>query len=162
MKIVFFLIICLLAWGQPSSEELKELESDAIVFGNGPNRAYVFIDPLCHNSQNYMDFIVYSDALQKQNTYYVFLHRLDKFESDELIDSIYMAENPKDALLRSMLTHEDIEVHKASKNVISMRSRISAIAHKTPMTRRPYLLIYNAKSNVCKVSEGTAPCMVKK
>lgn len=141
MKILFFLIICLLAWGQPSSEELKELESDAIVFGNGPNRAYVFIDPLCHNSQNYMDFLISNNALLRKNTYYVFLHRLEKFDSDELIDSIYMADDSKDSLLKSMILHEEIPIKKASQSVINMRSRISDAAHKTAMTRRPYLLI---------------------
>lgn len=162
MKILLLLIVYLLTWGQPTKQELKDLESDAIVFGHGVNRVYAFIDPLCTVSQHYLELISTNELFLKMNTYYVFLHRLEKFDSDILIDSIYMAPNPKEALIKSMILNQEVDVRFASAEVDQKRNRIRAVANKTQMKQRPYILMYKLGDDICDVREGSDACMILK
>jgi hypothetical protein len=152
----------LLTWGQPTKQELKSLESDAIVFGNGTNRVYAFLDPMCSVSQHYLELISSNETFLKTNTYYIFLHRLEKFDSDELIDSIYMAHDRKKALIDNMLFGQKIELKFASEEVEELRNRIRIVANKTQMKQRPYILMYKLGDDICDVREGSAACMILK
>lgn len=162
MKILLLLMVYLLAWGEPMKQELKDLESDAIVFGNGANRVYAFLDPMCSVSQHYLELISSNETFLRTNTYYVFLHRLEKFDSDELIDSIYMADDRKKALINNMLFGQKIELKFASEEVERLRNRIRTVANKTQMKQRPYILMYKVGDDICDVREGSAACMILK
>lgn len=159
LKTVYFVLVFIVNIYAASRSELLNLEEDAITFGSGPNQVYVFIDPMCSKSKDYISLISTEEKLLKKNSYYVFLHRLEKFKSDKLINYIYESESPKEALLELIITDELIESQQVVQSVQEKRTRIDKVADSTGMTRRPYLLIYPANSNVCKVSEGTAPCM---
>lgn len=162
MKILLFLMLYMLTWGQPTKQELKELEPDAIVFGTGANRVYAFVDPMCSVSQHYLELINSNELFLKTNTYYIFLYRLEKFDSDELIDSIYMADNRKEALIKSMLLGQKVELQFASLEVEQLRDRIRTVAHKTQMKQRPYILMYKVGDDICDVREGNDACMILK
>lgn len=162
MKILLLLMVYMLIWGQPTKQELKELERDAIVFGTGANHVYAFLDPMCSVSQNYLELIKSNELFLKMNTYYIFLHRLEKFDSDELIDSIYMADNRKEALIKNMIHGQKIEFQFASLEVEQLRDRIRTVAHKTQMKQRPYILMYKLGDDICDVREGSAACIILK
>lgn len=162
MKLVLLIMVYFLAWGQPTKQELKDLESDAIVFGNGANSVYAFLDPLCSVSQHYLELISSNKTFLKTNTYYIFLYRLDKFDSDELIDSIYMAYDRKQALINSMLLGQKVELQFASSEVEQLRERIRTVANKTQMKQRPYILMYKLEDDICDVREGNDACMILK
>lgn len=162
MKILLLVMVYLLAWGQPTKQELKDLESDAIVFGNGANRVYAFLDPLCSFSQHYLELINSNELFLKTNTYYIFLHRLEKFDSDELIDSIYMADDRKKTLIKNMIFGQNIDLVFASLEVEQLRDRIREVAKKTQMKQRPYILMYEVGDDICIVREGNDACMILK
>jgi len=161
LKIALFFFTCIVLSANPSRVELQSIEKDAVQFGSGKTIVYVFIDPLCHNSQNYIELISTNKALQNDHTYYIFLQRLKKFNSDATINYIYEAKNPKKALLHIMMNNIKIKKDKQSERVKLKREKINAIALKTEMKRRPYLFIYWNGGSYCSVSEGEAPCMLK-
>ena len=159
LKLFYLLLIIVVSSYAASRTELLNLEKDAIVFGNGPTQVYAFVDPMCHKSKDYISFISEEQKLLEKNTYYVFLHRLEKFPSDKVIDYIYEAEYPKEALLAVMVDNKKVVSEQLLKTVDAKRARIDKAADSTGMTRRPYLLIYPEGSNICKASEGVPPCM---
>jgi hypothetical protein len=161
MKILFLFLIATLLWSEPSRSELQTIESDAIVFGSGWNKAYVFIDPMCPNSKNFIDSIQSNQKIQKANTYFVFLYRLEMFESDKVINAIYHSADPKKSLLDVMVSNLPILKDEDDHEVLEKRKRIENVAQKTDMKRRPYLILYPFGSQYCKVSEGKAACMLQ-
>jgi len=160
LNVCCFSILLMLNVYGASRTELLNLEEDAVVFGQGPNQVYAFVDPMCSKSKDYIALISTQKKLLKQNTYYVFLHRLEKFKSDKVINYIYEVNNPKEALLEVMVDDKELTSEHLLNTVKAKRHRIDTVADSTGMTRRPYLLIYPAGSNICKVSEGSAPCML--
>lgn len=153
------LFVCTCLLFSATRAELVALEKDAISFGTGPGTIYAFVDPLCPPSQSYIALISDHDKLLQTYTYFVFLHRLQEFDSDSTIDYIYNSHNPKESLLRIMLEDEELQARYPDQDTLDKRQRIDKVAESTGMKRRPYLLIYGAGSSFCKVSEGTAPCM---
>ena len=60
-----------------------------------------------------------------------------------------------------MIVENDINLDDftATKKTIKYVQSFSAVADKMNMKRRPYHLIFEADSNYCRVSEGTAACL---
>lgn len=161
MKQLLWLLIPFILWGEVTRDELHWLERDAIVIGYGLTPVYVFVDPMCSNSQNYISLISGSETLQKQHTYYIFLHRLEKFDSDAIIDTIYRSKTPINVLMQYIASPDTFVTIPPTKKSKVKRQRITKIAQKTGMKRRPYIIIYPLDGLVCKISEGSAPCTIK-
>jgi hypothetical protein len=163
MKTLLFII--LLFVNLPAVEDrqllMDSIMKDAIRIGHGPNTYYAFVDPLCIKSQRFISMINERKDLQNKNSYYIFLYRLKKFDSDASIHYIYQSHHPLAALKEIMIDQdydqvEMIEVQKETRNKVT---HIADIAQQLKMKRRPYLLIFYEGSPYCHVSEGTAPCL---
>ena len=133
----------------------------AIRIGTGPDHSYVFVDPLCPKSQHFIELIDKRKDLQEKSSYYIFLYRLHKFDSAELIEYIYQSENPLEALKEIMIDkdYDGLEDFSVQEKTLDIIHHVSAVARELHMKRRPYLLIYEEGSHFCTVSEGTAPCL---
>jgi hypothetical protein len=159
------LLLILLSLNLPAIEDRKLLMDsivhDAIRIGHGPNTYYAFVDPLCSKSQRFIEMINERKDLQKKNSYYIFLYRLEKFDSDAYINYIYQSKQPLIALKEIMIDGDYdqvniIEIHEETRTKVD---HISEVAQQLKMKRRPYLLIFDEGSQYCHVSEGTAPCL---
>lgn len=141
---------------------VDSISQHAIIFGTGPDKTYAFIDPLCSKSKTYVQRIFLSDELQEQKTFYIFLYRLNKFKSDQIIEFIYQSADPKEALV-SIVIEDDLEIMKdnfiANEKTVNIIKDISDVAKQMKMKYRPYILLFEEGSKYCQVSEGTAPCM---
>lgn len=159
-SLIFLLLLNLFA-AQDYQKLLSSISEHAIQIGNGPNRIYAFVDPLCSKSQSFIDLINERKDLQKSTSYYIFLYRLPKFDSDEYIHYIYQSPQTLDALKTIMLyeDYDEVDDFKVSKETLDKTDQIAKVAKELKMKRRPYLLIYQQGSSYCTVSEGTAPCM---
>jgi len=163
MKTLLFLILFFLNLLAIENRQLlmDSIVHDAIRIGHGPNTYYAFVDPLCSKSQRFIAMINERKDLQKRNSYYIFLYRLEKFDSDEYIYYIYQSESPL-AALKEIMIDEDydqvgiVDVHQVTQTKIE---HIAEVAQQLKMKRRPYLLIFDEGSQYCYVSEGTAPCL---
>ena len=159
---VLLFLLTLNSWALEVPHILMDSISNyAIRIGNGPNRTYTFVDPLCSKSRAFIKLINEREDLKQASTYYIFLYRLQKFDSDELIEYIYQSDNPLDAL-KEIMIDEDFDVVEdvtLKQKTLEIIKDISVVAKHLDMKRRPYLLIFDEGSHYCTVSEGTAPCL---
>jgi hypothetical protein len=159
------LLLILFSLNVPALEDrqllMDSIVHDAIRIGHGPNTYYAFVDPLCLKSQRFIEMIDKRKDLQNRNSYYIFLYRLPKFDSDQQIYYIYQSQHPIIALKEIMIDQdydqaEMIEVQEETRTKVT---HIAEVAQQLKMKRRPYLLIFDEGSKYCHVSEGTAPCL---
>jgi len=140
---------------------MDSISEYAIRIGTGPNRTYTFVDPMCSKSKSFLELILEREDLQKKTSYYIFLYRLEKFESDKQIQYIYQSEHPLDALQEIMIYNDldELDTFKATQATLEKVEAVAKAAKEMDIKRRPYLLIFNKGSAYCRVSEGTAPCL---
>lgn len=162
-----FLILCLLFNGFAEQDRqvlMDSISQYAIRIGSGPNKIYTFVDPLCPKSQLFVGMITERQDLQEKNSYYIFLYRLRKFDSDAHIQYIAQSNDPLNALKEIMLDEDysGLETFVARPQTLSKIKKVAKIAEEMQIKRRPYLLIFDEGSQHCRVSEGTAPCLEDK
>lgn len=158
---LIFLLLLNLSAAQDYQKLLSSISEHAIQIGTGPNRIYAFVDPLCSKSQSFIDLINERKDLQEKASYYIFLYRLPKFDSDEYIQYIYQSPQTLDALKTIMIyeDYDEVDDFKVSQKTLDTTGEIAKVAKELKMKRRPYLLIFEQGSSYCTVSEGSAPCM---
>ncbi len=141
MKAIFVLLILsfniLATEKHTTSDEpsvfLKEISKYAIKMGNGDEKVvYMFVDPMCKYSKKIIKKVHENKMLQLINTYYIFLYRLEKFESDKLIYYIYQSDDPKSTFLDVMVDEDIIELDgfEATKNTKRDMKIVSDMAKK--------------------------------
>ena len=157
---IFLLLSNLLAL-ETRQDLMDSISKYAIKLGNGKNKTYTFIDPLCPKSQAYIELILDNKDLQQEHTFYIFLYQLPNFDSRELIVYIYQSKDPLASLEEVMVEedYEDIEVYETKHSTIKMINAIAKVAQTMQIKARPYLLLFTKGSKYCRVSEGTAPCL---
>ena len=160
--ILFLLLTLALSASEDHQAMMDSISKYAMRIGNGPGHTYVFVDPLCSKSQRFIELITERKDLQEKSSYYIFLHRLPKFDSDEVIQYIYQSNDPLGALKEIMIDQDfdNLEEFSVQDKTLDIIHEIAKVAKELHMKRRPYLLIFDAGSSHCRVSEGTAPCMV--
>jgi len=121
----------------------------------------MFIDPMCKFSKALMRKINENKMLQLTNTYYMFLYRLPRLDSDKLIQYIYQSDEQKSTLLDVIVDEEiiDFDDFIASDKTIKAIQAIAEVAKKLDMTVSPYLILFEKDSKYCRVSEGIASCL---
>jgi len=139
----------------------SSLSDKAIVIGHGPEKAYVFVDPLCPKSRKFLKMISEREDLQAAQSYYIFLYRLEQFKSEKTIQYIYQADNPKLALEEVMIKNRKINLDnfKVTVQTQMLIDSIALTARQMEMIKRPYSLVFEENSQYCRVSEGTADCL---
>ena len=150
----------------PTSDEprifLEDIRKYAIRIGTGDSKiVYMFVDPMCKFSKRIMSKISENKMIQLANSYYVFLYRLPKLDSEKLIHYIYQSDDPKTVLLEVMVDEEIVELDgfKASSKTLKEIKTISDVAKRLDMKLRPYMISFEKDSKFCRVSEGTASCL---
>ncbi len=162
MKALLLFVLSLNLFALEDREVLLDSISQyAIRIGEGPNRVYAFVDPLCPFSQAFISLIDNREDLQKKSSYYIFLYRLPKFDSDKLIEYIYQSSHPL-STLQEVMIYKDYETEddfKATPETRTIVRKVAEVARKMEIKSRPYLLFFDEGSEYCRVSEGTAPCL---
>jgi hypothetical protein len=141
---------------------LDSISNYAVRIGTGTiNNIYVFVDPMCPHSRKFISKISKNKMIQLENSYYIFLYRLPKFESDELIQCIYQSSDVKSSLMDVMVNGKEINMDSTElgDNKLKAIKEISSVGKKLNIKIRPYLMIFEDGSKYCRVSKGIAPCM---
>lgn len=147
---------------QKPKADLESIAKHAIKFGTGnASDVYVFIDPLCSYSRALIKKIEANKMLQLSNTYYIFLYRLPRLESEKIMQYILESPNPKETLIEIMVDEEivDVENFEAKESTVKALQEIATVAATLDMTQRPYMISFDKDSKYCRVSEGTASCL---
>lgn len=119
---------------------LTNLESDALTLGNGVTKVYVFVDPFCPHSRNFLSMIAESEKMQERYSYYIFLYTLPRMKSEAMVSTIYASEKPLETLLDVMVRHVDV-TPAVYVNVGDKVKRIAEVAKKIDVYKRPYLIM---------------------
>ena len=119
---------------------LQSIEHLGMVMGEGPIKAYVFIDPNCPNSQNFVALIDENAKMRSKYTYYFFFYELKRFNSAELISKIYSAPDPIEAMKQYMIRHDKITYPPKSSVLVKM-THISKVAETLDVYKRPYIIL---------------------
>lgn len=121
---------------------LSTIEPYALHVGSGPSKIYVFVDPLCPHSRNFIDLIVHSKKMQHKYSYSIFLYHLKKFDSTSVINYIYNCNKKMQCLKEVMLEHKlKRDVH----HIAPVVKPIAVAAAKLGVDKRPYLFIQKVK-----------------
>lgn len=119
---------------------LQTIEQNAMVIGEGPTKVYVFIDPYCPNSRNFISLIDENSKMRSKYTYYFFLYELKRFNSSEMIAKIYSSTNPIDALKRVMVHDQNLS-ERINPSVSGKIAQISNVAKALDIYKRPYIIM---------------------
>lgn len=119
---------------------LQSIEDQAMHIGSGPIKVYVFLDPLCPNSRNFLSLINESKKMQSRYHYYLFLYTLERFHSEDLVRSIYNSADPLKSALKVMVHKETLSPNQATKSDHKIQS-IADVAQKIDVYKRPYLVL---------------------
>lgn len=123
-----------------SLPHLQSIESLGLVMGNGPVKAYVFIDPNCPNSQNFVSLINESEKMRERYTYYFFFFELKRFNSSAVISQIYSASNPIQTMKQYMIHHQNLS-QAANPSVSGKIAQIAKVAETLDVYKRPYIIM---------------------
>ena len=150
LLVIVFTIIPLMAVEKsvhtklPLSESLPLLDTikdAAIHLGLGERQVYLFVDPLCPHSQDFIDLISSNEKLLLRNRYNIYLYTLKRLHSEKIVTAIYMSEDPLHSLLDVMIHKQKIVEVKASEEVLSKIEAIENVAKKLDVYKRPYLIL---------------------
>jgi len=147
---------------QKPKAALETIEHHAIKFGTGEtSKVYVFIDPLCQYSKALVKKIDENKMLQLTNSYYILLYRLPRLDSEQTMQYILEAKDPKETLREVMIDEEIIDVSNfhAKHETIKAIKEIAEVAATLDMTQRPYMISFEKDSKYCRVSEGSVSCL---
>jgi len=140
-KALLLLSLLSLLFGASETEELAALKGDAIVIGEGATDAYVFADPKCLYSQDFIDTIVHNAALRRRFRYHVFLFNMPQVDSTEVIDAIYAAPSPEAAMQTYMLRHEPLPHTVPTPAERAKIERIKEAAEWLAIEKTPFILL---------------------
>ena len=121
---------------------LATIEGDALHLGTGERKIYLFVDPLCPHSQDFMDLIANNEKLLLRNNYNIYLYTLKRLHSENTVTSIYMSKDPMQALVDVMIKKSKINIKvQPSQEVRSKIVAIEHVAEKLDVYKRPYLIL---------------------
>ena len=167
MKLLFIIILLSLnlfsASSYVKSKEqilLESIQKHAIQIGTGNSqKVYIFVDPMCNFSQKLVTKIIGDEHLQEENTYYIFLYRLEMFESDSLIWYIFESDDKMSNLEEVMIYGgTGIDGFKPNNKTLKALKEISEVGENLNIILRPYTISFKKDSKYCKVSSGEASC----
>lgn len=121
---------------------LRPLEAKAIQYGDGDIKVYVFVDPKCPHSRDFISMIHDSQKMRGIYRYYIFFYELKRFHSHKLIGTIYASPSPLQKTLEVMVGGKEMDTSLSLTSQIEEKiSDIERMAFKLEVNKRPYLII---------------------
>ena len=124
---------------------LKSIDKHAMHIGRGAVDVYVFIDPHCPRSQEFITLISQNMKMQSIYHYHIFLYELKRFKTKALIEAIYASRDPKNVMIRIMvdkkIIKKDLLKDKKSLKTVRKIEAIKSVAGRIDVYKRPYLVL---------------------
>lgn len=119
---------------------LQSIQGDAIYYGNGEKRVYVFLDPLCKYSRKFISTVAKNSKMLSKYRYYIYLYGIPRLHSSNAISAIYMSQNRIKTLLDIMIKKH---TYSAIADTLTHNrvNRIALVAEKVGVNKRPFLMI---------------------
>ena len=121
---------------------IRPLERYAMQYGEGDIKAYVFVDPKCPHSRDFISMIHDNKKMRGIYRYYIFFYELKRFDSHKLIGTLYASSSPLQKMLEVMVGGKEIEpLTSLSPQIEEEISDIESVAVELGVNKRPYLII---------------------
>jgi hypothetical protein len=121
---------------------IRPLEQYAMQYGHGDIKAYVFVDPKCPHSRDFISMIHDNEKMRGIYRYYIFFYELKRFNSHKLIGTIYSSSSPLQKMLEVMVGGKEIEpLSSLSSQIEEEIGDIDHVAVELGVNKRPYLII---------------------
>jgi hypothetical protein len=121
---------------------IRPIEPLAMQFGTGTIKAYVFIDPKCPHSRDFISMIYDNEKMRSNYHYYIFFYELKRLQSHDLIGTIYSSSSPLLKTFGVMVGGKEMEELKSfSAKVEDRIDSIESVAEAIGVSKRPYLII---------------------
>jgi len=121
---------------------IQPIEHDAIVYGEGERKVYVFVDPKCPHSRDFITMINESSKMRSSYRYYIFFYELKRFHSHDLIAAIYASSSPLQRTLEVMVGDKEIPIDtRIDPKIEAKIEDIARVADTIDISKRPYLII---------------------
>lgn len=144
---LFFLTIAQTTYAKSMSNKeitsmVRPIEPLAMQYGEGAIKAYVFVDPKCPHSRDFISMIHENQKMRGIYRYYIFFYELKRFNSHKLIGTIYTAKSPLESTLEVMVRENEPNVLETLSSSIEEKiNRIESVATEIGVNKRPYLII---------------------
>lgn len=121
---------------------LQPIERHAIIYGEGERKVYVFVDPKCPHSRDFITMINENAKMRSIYRYYIFFYELKRFHSHHLIATLYASPSPLQRILEVMVGGKEIVTDtQIEPNIESKIDDIARVADAIGISKRPYLII---------------------
>lgn len=134
-----------------SQEELRPIldtiRHHAITFGEGKKEVHVFVDPMCPLSKEYMRWVTSNDKLLKRYRYFVYMYKLKKYDSLNLMRYIY-TQDYRFTILKEVMVNDtlpDIDPKGLSKEADIKIREIAKAAETIDVYKRPYFIVLRSE-----------------
>ena len=126
---------------------LNKIKPYAITYGEGSKEVHVFVDPMCTLSKEYMKWVTSNDRLKKRYTYYIYMYKLKKYDSMNLMRYIYGQEYQFNVLKQVMVENNlpDTSKIKPDSAIEKEIADIAAAAKAIDVYKRPYFIILRSE-----------------
>jgi hypothetical protein len=121
---------------------VRPIESLAMQYGTGDIKAYIFVDPKCPHSRDFLSMVYDNEKMRSIYRYYIFFYELKRLRSHNLIGTIYASPSPLQQTLGVMVGEKKIEELKSFPESVHERMvSIETVAEAIGVNKRPYLII---------------------
>ena len=121
---------------------IQPIEQHAIIYGEGERKVYVFVDPKCPHSRDFITMINENAKMRSMYRYYIFFYELKRFHSHNLIAAIYASSSPLQRTLEVMVGAKVISTDLRNEPKIEAKiDDIASVANAIGISKRPYLII---------------------
>jgi len=126
---------------------LDTIRPYAITFGEGKKEVHVFVDPMCPLSREYLKWVTSSSKLLKRYRYYVYMYKLKKYDSLNLMRYIYSQEYCLNMLKEVMVKgyEPEIDITAFVKGVDKKIRDIAEAARAIDVYKRPYFIVLRSE-----------------
>lgn len=128
---------------------LKSIDQHAIVLGQGKIHMFVFIDPKCPRSQDFVEMVSSNPNIKTTYQYHFFFYEIKRLHSEQVIASIYASTEPLNTMKQFMIDKKEIKMIENEDSNIQMKiNEIAKVAKELNINKRPYLFIVKEMNNV--------------
>lgn len=122
--------------------QVRPIEHLAMQYGEGDIKAYVFVDPKCPHSRDFISMLHDNEKMRHIYRYYIFFYELKRFNSHKLIGTIYGSKAPLQTTLEIMVAGKEVVPHLSIMPQIEEKmGQIETVAQQLGVNKRPYLII---------------------
>lgn len=125
---------------EDSIKSLKSIQKSAILYGSGKRVVYVFLDPLCPYSRQFLSLLSKNEKMLSKYRCHIYLYEIPRLRSVGAIAAVYDSKNPLETLLNIMLNNAKTSI-MTNEKINKKINNIKIVAKQLNVNKRPFLIV---------------------